>query len=313
MQAIANSRLAQVRARECDAVKAMVLGAGQLGNALAHDSGDDVTVLDRAALELTDRDAITRALEAHRPDVVINATAYNRVDEAESHPELAFEINAIVPGRIARSAVSVGARVVHVSTDYVFSGATGRPYVEDNLPAPLNVYGASKLAGEHLVLMHAPNALVVRTSGVFGIPAPRAAPSSNFVLAILRQAERATDQRRPLRVVADQVVSPTYASDLAAAIMTLVRQNVSGTIHVTNSGSCSWHEFAETIVAAAGIDVRVLPIGSDEYACAARRPAYSVLSNSRLTTYGIVMPHWRDALGRYLASLGITPAVNAAE
>jgi dTDP-4-dehydrorhamnose reductase len=265
----------------------------------------DALLLDRARLDLAALDRILPALADLHPHVVINAAAYNRVDEAESRPEYAFLINAIAPGWIARATAALGARLVHVSTDYVFDGTAAHAYREHDLPAPLNVYGASKLAGEQLVRAYAPDALVVRTSGVFGTPTAQARAQGNFVQAILRQARRGNaEEPAVLRVVDDQIVGPTYADDLAAAILQLAQRGERGLVHVTNSGACSWHEFACAIVAAMGLHATVAPIRSAERADAARRPAYSVLAHARLNGYGIKMADWRDALQRYLRTLG---------
>jgi dTDP-4-dehydrorhamnose reductase len=277
----------------------IVLGTGQLGAALVRLAGAEVRSLDRAALDLADLDAIEPALASERPAVLINAAAYNRVDEAERRPAEAFAVNAVAPGRLARAATSLGARFVHISTDYVFSGDVRRPYLEDDLPAPLGVYGASKLAGEHLVRAHAPDALIVRTGGVFGTPAGARRGRHNFVQAILAQARAS----QPLRVVDDQTVGPTYALDLACAILRLVDAGATGTVHVASAGCCTWYEFARAILDAAGLDIPVIPISSAERAAAARRPPYSVLDCTRLAAHGIVMPHWRDALKRYLAEV----------
>lgn len=283
----------------------LILGGGQLGNALAQHIEDEALLLDRSRLDLTALDTIMAVVTAERPEVVINAMAYNRVDEAESRPEHAFLINAVAPGCIARAAATAGARLVQLSTDYVFDGLAARPYREDDLPAPLSVYGASKLAGEQLARAYAPDALVVRTSGVFGTPTPRARVQSNFVQAILRQARRGSaGDPALLRVVDDQIVGPTYARDLAVAIVDLVWHGAHGIVHVTNDGSCSWYEFACAIVAAAEQHATVLPIPSAERADAARRPAYSVLAHERLHAYAMTMPHWRDALRRYLRAIG---------
>lgn len=295
----------------------LIIGAGQLGAALArlapqdpHWGAASVRLLDRAALDLADGQAIVGLLEALRPDMVINAAAYNRVDDAEAAPEQAFVANAIGPGRLARAATGIGARLVHVSTDYVFSGIdTGdapRPYREHDLPDPCSVYGASKLAGEHLVGAYAPGALIVRTSGVYGWRPPGG--KTSFVEAILRQAAVGT----PLQVVADQWVSPTYAADLARAILALARLDVRGIVHATNDGSCSWFEFARAILEDARLAVPISPVPSRERPTAARRPSYSVLDNGRLRALGIAMPHWRDALARYLRERNATPVGPAA-
>lgn len=273
----------------------LVIGTGQLGTALLREGRGELHALDRAALDLEDLDAIEPALAAARPAVVINAAAYNAVDAAERSPDRAFAVNATAPGRLARAAAAQGARFVHVSTDYVFGGDAARPYREEDLPAPLGVYGASKLAGEHLVRAYAPDALVVRTSVVFG--ARPGGKRSYFVHTILTQAR----EGRALRVVDDQVGGPTYAPDLARAILALVDRGVSGIVHVSNAGSCSRYEFARAILDAAGLDAQITPVAGSARPDIARRPRYSVLDCSRLTGLGITMPHWHDALGRYLA------------
>jgi dTDP-4-dehydrorhamnose reductase len=279
----------------------IVLGSGQLGTALATVGGPAVVVLGRADLDLTDGAAIQPRLAAVRPDLVINAAAYNRVDEAEQQPDLAFAVNATASGHIARACAALGTRFIHVSTDYVFDGSLGRPYAEDDLPAPLGVYGASKLAGEHLVQAYAgEHALIVRTSAVFGVAGEGAGKGGNFVRAILRQA----GAHQALRVVDDQTTSPTYAPDLARAILALAGTEARGLVHVTNGGSCTWHQFACAILELTGLDVPCLPISSESAPGRARRPAYSVLSGARLGTLGITMPTWRDGLERYLREIG---------
>jgi dTDP-4-dehydrorhamnose reductase len=279
----------------------IVLGNGQLGTALGAIGGSDLHVLRRTDLDLTDSAAIEPTLTSLRPDVVINAAAYNKVDEAEQRPDLAFAVNATGPAMPARACSAIGARLVHVSTDYVFDGSLGRAYLEDDLPSPLSVYGASKLAGEHLVRAYAgESALVVRTSAVFGVAAEGAGKGGNFVRAILRQATAG----QPLRVVDDQTTSPTYAPDLARAILALVEQDAHGLIHVTNSGHCTWHQFALAILELSGLDVPCIGIASEPVAGRARRPRYSVLSGARLASLGIALPSWRDALERYLREIG---------
>ncbi len=278
----------------------VVLGNGQLGTALATVGGSDVHVLRRADLDLTDGAAIASALATIQPTIVINAAAYNKVDEAEQRPDLAFAVNATAPAMLARACSAIGARFVHVSTDYVFDGSLGRAYVEDDLPAPLGVYGASKLAGEHLARAYAgERALVVRTSAVFGAAEEGTGKGGNFVRAILRQASAGN----PLRVVDDQTTSPTYAPDLARAVLALAEREAHGLIHVTNSGHCTWHQFALAILELSGLDVPCLGIASAPAPGRARRPGYSVLSGARLTSLGITLPSWRDALERYLGEI----------
>lgn len=285
----------------------VVLGNGQLGTALAALGGPAIRVFDRAILDLGDAGAIEPALTAAGPEVVINAAAYNKVDEAERRPDLAFAINAIAPAAIARACAAIGARIIHVSTDYVFNGALGRPYLEDDLPAPLGVYGASKLAGEQLVRAYAGDrALIVRTSAVFGTAGAEVGKGGNFVRSIVRQAAAG----QPLRVVNDQTTCPTYAPDLARVILSLADSPAGGLLHVTNAGACTWYQFAQAILELAGLDVPLTPTVSEPLPDRARRPAYSVLSGARLAALGITMPPWRDALARYLGEIGVIPATS---
>ncbi len=276
----------------------VVVGTGQLGTALAGTDRDDLVILNRRVLDITQEEQIESVLGSLAPAVVINAAAYNRVDDSEKSPEVAFAINAIAPGRLARVATALAARFVHISTDYVFSGDLNRPYREDDLPMPLGVYGASKLAGEHLVQAYAPGALIARTSGLFGVTRRR--HSSNFVGAILRQARGGA----PLRVVADKTASPTYAVDLAVALLALVDQGTSGIVHITNQGSCTWHALACAILEEAGLSVPVEAVATTAVGDVARRPLYSVLDLGHLASHGVTMPHWRDALRRYMTQLG---------
>jgi dTDP-4-dehydrorhamnose reductase len=279
----------------------VVLGNGQLGTALARIGGATVTILDRTVLDLAQLEAIAPTILRYQPEVVINAAAYNAVDGAEAHPEQAFSVNAIAPGLIARAATRAGARFVTVSTDYVFDGDAHEPYLEDAIPRPLGVYGASKLAGEYLALANAPQALVVRTSTVFG--AARSGRPAGFINAILRKLESNPDA---LEVVTDQRNAPTYAVDLATTIFALLERGAAGVIHVANAGTCSRYELALATVEALGLTVPVVPVTTEERPDTARRPRYSALGSSRLPGFGIEMPHWRDALNRYLRELGKT-------
>jgi dTDP-4-dehydrorhamnose reductase len=275
-------------------VRALVAGsAGQLGRELVAQLGGEVAWEgDRALLDVTDGAAVAGLVARVRPDVVFNATAFNRVDAAESEPLAAFAVNAVGAHWLARAAREAGALIVHVSTDYVFDGTASRPYREDDLPRPLGAYGASKLAGEHLVAAAGGEHLVVRTSGVLGRGGSEQKGGS-FVDRIVTQARSG----RPLRVVADQVFAPTCASDLSVALVALARAGARGLVHVTNAGSCSWHELAVAALAAAGVEAPVERIRAAALGLAARRPAYSVLDTSRGTALGLPpQRHWRDAL-----------------
>jgi dTDP-4-dehydrorhamnose reductase len=275
-------------------VRAVVVGSGgQLGRELVTLLGDDVVWAgDRAEIDATDGTAVAALVARERPDVLFNATAYNRVDAAESEPGAALAVNAAAPHFLARAARDAGAVLVHYSTDYVFDGTASTPYREDDPPRPLGVYGASKLAGEHLVAAAGGEHLVVRTSGVLGRGGSEQKGGS-FVERIVAQARAG----KPLRVVADQVFAPTRAADLAAASIALVRAGASGVFHVTNAGSCSWHELACAALAAAGLHVPVEPIRAADLALPARRPPYSVLSCEKYLDLGLPpLRHWREAL-----------------
>jgi dTDP-4-dehydrorhamnose reductase len=275
-------------------VRALVAGAeGQLGVALCRRLGSRLAWAGgRAELDVRDAEAVRRRVGEVRPDVVINASAYNKVDRAETEPGEALAVNAEGPLHIARAAREVGALVVHVSTDYVFDGRRSEPYREEDRPNPTSAYGVSKLAGELLVASAAPEHLVVRTSGVFGAGGSKAKGGS-FVERILARARAG----EPLRVVADQVFSPTYAPDLAGGVLALVEAGARGLFHVTNQGSCTWHEMATAALEIAGPRVAVQAIRTEELGAAARRPAYSVLDNARYLGLGLTpLRPWREAL-----------------
>jgi dTDP-4-dehydrorhamnose reductase len=279
-------------------VRVVLTGSeGQLGRELLAQLEDEIVLAGgRGSLDVTDAAVLARVIRV-RPDVVINTAAYNRVDDAEGDPLAAFHVNAIAPRLLARAARDAGALIVHFSTDYVFDGARSRPYREDDLPRPLSVYGASKLAGELLVAASGAEHLLVRTSGVLG-RGGSAQKGGSFVERILTRAGAG----QPLRVVADQVFAPTVAKDLAAATIALVRAGARGLVHVTNAGSCSWRELAGAAIELAGLDVPVEPITTAELRRPAPRPAYSVLDTSRYRGLGLPpLRPWREALADCVA------------
>jgi dTDP-4-dehydrorhamnose reductase len=271
--------------------------AGQLGRALVSLLGPQTAWAGgRDELDVTDSAAIARVLDRVRPDVVINAAAFNDVDGAEADPAPAMAVNAVGAGHLARACRQRGAVLVHVSSDYVFDGAKREPYREDDCPRPLNAYGVSKLAGCLLVAAADGPHVIVRTSGVFG-PGGNRVKGGSFVERILARARSG----QALRVVADQVFSPTYAPDLAAALVALVDRGARGLVHVTNRGSCSWHELATVALEMAGVRATVEAIGSRELGAPARRPPYSVLANERARAAGVgPLRPWRDALAEFL-------------
>ena len=275
-------------------MKALIAGsAGQLGRELLARLGDEVVWAGgKGELDVTDAAAVAALVSRVRPTIVFNAAAYNRVDGAEEDPAGAFAVNALGPRALARAARETGALVVHFSTDYVFDGALARPYREDDRPGPLSVYGASKLAGEMLVAASGADHLVVRTSGVLG-RGGSAQKGGSFVDRILTRARAGL----PLRVVGDQVFAPTIAGDLARAAIALARAGARGLVHVTNEGSCSWHELAVAALGLAGLAVPVERIATADLGAPARRPAYSVLDCSRALRLGLApLRPWREGL-----------------
>jgi dTDP-4-dehydrorhamnose reductase len=279
-------------------MKVLVTGsAGQVGAALLASAPDGVHAVgcDRSRLDLADTAAIRRIVEAERPAVVINCAAYTAVDKAESERELAFAINANAPAALAHACRQVGARLVHVSTDYVFDGRGPRPYRPDDPTAPLSVYGESKLAGERAVAAEGGlDWRVVRTAWVYS------AGGKNFLNTMLRLLA----ERDEVRVVADQVGTPTSAPTLSSFLWAVARTDGEpGVLHYTDAGVASWYDFAVAIheeARAAGRisnHPRIVPIATEDYPTPARRPAYSVLdARSSLARVGATRPHWRVAL-----------------
>jgi dTDP-4-dehydrorhamnose reductase len=281
---------------------------GQVSLALARalaSAGHDRVMFARPDVDLDDRASIRAAVAAAKPDIVINAAAYTAVDRAEDEPELAFRINRDGAGVVAAAAADIGAPILHVSTDYVFDGTAKAPYVEEHLASPLGVYGQSKFAGELAVAAANPRHVIVRTSWVCS------PDGNNFMKTMLRLA----GERPELRVVNDQHGSPTFADDLAAALVGMLPVICAaasgapqfGTFHACNAGETTWHNFAREIVdrseAFGRRVVTVLPISTAEFPTRAKRPAYSVLSTRKLVdVYGISLPAWRDGLDRTLAS-----------
>lgn len=278
----------------------MTGAGGQLGRALVSGLGDRVVcALGRGELDVTDADAVAAAVRSARPDAIFNAAAYNKVDAAETEPHEAMAVNGTGPLHLARAAEEAGALLVHVSTDYVFDGARSEPYAEEDAPRPINVYGVSKRAGELMVdavAASGASTLLVRTSGVFG-PGGSRAKGGSFVDRILERARAGA----PLRVVDDQRFAPTYAPDLAEALIALVDRRARGLVHVANEGACTWHELALAVLELAGLKAAVEPIPAAELGAPARRPPCSVLSTARYRDLiGRPLRPWRAALAEML-------------
>jgi dTDP-4-dehydrorhamnose reductase len=281
-------------------VKYAVLGAaGQLGRDLCSRLPDEVVPLTRAEADLTQRGALGKLLDGLRPDVVINCAAYNFVDRAEDEPDAAFAVNAWAVRELAVACDELGAVLVHFSTDHVFGLDATRhtPYAEDDAPGPVSVYGLSKLSGEYLLRTLCPQHIVVRTCGLYGAWGS-GGKGGNFVETMLRL----TRELRSVRVVSDQVCTPTYTADLAAAVVSLLKMGTYGLYHVTNAGACSWHEFARTIFELEKLDVDLTAISSAAFGAKARRPAYSVLDAAAHRKLGLpALRPWQEALAAYLA------------
>jgi dTDP-4-dehydrorhamnose reductase len=271
-------------------VKLLVTGAaGMLGRDVllaAGNAGHDVVGYGRAELDVTNPETVARRFDLERPDVVINCAAWTDVDGAETAEEQAFAINGKGAGTVAAAAAEIEARVLHVSTDYVFDGAKGAPYVESDQPAPLSAYGRTKLAGEEAVAAANKRHFIVRSAGLYGLG------GRNFVDTMLRLAERQNE----VTVVRDQVGSPTYTWHLAYGIVRLIEGLEYGIHHMAAAGQCSWYEFAREIFERSGADCHVAPCTTDEYPMLARRPAWSVLGSER----GRSLPPWQEGLDAYL-------------
>lgn len=273
---------------------------GQLGtdlvDALRQSSSFEVIPLTHEDADCRDANAVRNVLLSSRPQTVINCAAYVRVDECEDYPEEAFRVNALGAFHIARACAEIDAVCVYVSTDYVFDGTKETPYVESDVPNPINVYGASKLAGEHLVRQAAPRSLIVRMATLFGKTGARG-KGGNFVETIIAKAKA----EEPLKILNDVRMSPTYTRDAAIALVNLIENSAVGIFHVVNDGACSWYEFAEQTLDFVGLHASIRPVSSSEYITRARRPKNSALQSKRSN---VKLRPWREALAGYLAEKG---------
>jgi dTDP-4-dehydrorhamnose reductase len=277
-------------------MRVLIIGAsGMLGHDLQKVwTGDELIPASSKDADIRDRDEVRALVSRARPDAIVLAAAYTDVDGSERNSELAFAINGQGTENVARAATEIGAAILYVSTDYLYDGTGSRAYEPADAIRPLNVYGKSKAAGEAAVRAHATASCIVRTSWLFG------AGGASFPEKILRAAET----RPELTVVADQTGSPTFTRDLAGVIRDLVRKKVHGVLNVTNSGSCTWREFAAEVLRQAGRgEVRVTPITTAQAARLAERPRYSVLAPTSLHAHGITLRSWQDAVTAYLKDL----------
>ena len=270
-------------------MKVLLTGSGgQLGQELVEilpQRGCEVVALTRGELDVADSGSVGEALETHAPDLIINSAAYTNVDACETEGEVAYKANALGPRNLAQHGERRGCEVLHISTNYVYDGTSDRPYEPFEPPNPISAYGRTKLAGEEYVRSLTNSWYIVRSAGVYG-------RGRNFVRTMLRLGV----ERDALKVKDDEFISPTYAADLAEGIVGVIEGEHYGHYHLTNSGSCSWYEFAKEIFSLAGVEVEVVPVPGSEYPLPAARPSNGVLS----ALGSPELRHWREALEDYL-------------
>ena len=280
-------------------MKIAVIGAnGQLGSDLmsVFSETHDVVGLTHADIEITSIDSVKTVISGLKPDIVLNTAAYHIVPEAEKFPEKAFSINGTGALNLAKICQDQDVRLVHYSTDYVFDGVKQKPYTEDDRPNPLNVYANTKLSGEYFALNYCEHSFVVRISGIYG-KVPCRAKGGNFITTMLKFAK----EKPEVRVVADEVLTPTPTSDIAKNTAALVKTDAFGLYHMSSAGEVSWYEFARTIWDTLKLETPLYPASVKDFPLVVKRPFYSVLDNQNLRKAGIDnMPHWKEALIQFL-------------
>ena len=275
----------------------LITGAnGQLGNEMRllaeKNTGYHYYFTDVAELDICDEKAVAAYIEEHLIDIVVNCAAYTAVDKAEEHEDLCMRINRDAVRNLGEAAHAVGAKVIHVSTDYVFDGTSCRPYLESDATCPVSVYGRTKLAGEQALMEVCPDSVIIRTAWLYS------EYGNNFMKTVLRLGK----ERDELRFIFDQVGTPTYAGDLAVAMLTVLERAeagkfIPGIYHFSDEGVCSWYDFTVKILQIAGMNNRVIPIETKDYPTPASRPHYSVLNKGKIkSTYGLTIPHWETSL-----------------
>jgi dTDP-4-dehydrorhamnose reductase len=282
-------------------MKILITGAyGQLGSEMAvllkkyHDF--EIILTDIDTLDICDKNAVRQFFEQKKPDFIVNCAAYTAVDKAENDVDLCYKINRDAVENLAEASAKIGAKIIHISTDYVFDGTANIPYKEEEKICPASVYGKSKAAGEEVLLKNNPDSIIIRTAWLYSIF------GNNFVKTMLLLGV----EREQISVVFDQIGTPTNAADLADAIIKIIISNnfVSGIYHYSNEGVCSWYDFAKAIFELKNLLCEVLPIESSQYPVPAPRPHYSVLNKAKIkSTFGIKIPHWRESLKNVLNEL----------
>ncbi len=280
-------------------------GNGQLGSELRELAQEfpsfEMVFTDVAELDITNAGAVQKIMQAEKPAYLINCAAYTAVDKAEAEPEMARKLNALAPGILATESFKAGCRMIHISTDYVFDGTNHTPYTEDEPANPASVYGRTKQEGEQFCLGNNPRSIIIRTAWLYS------AFGNNFVKTMIRLGQ----ERDQLGVIFDQVGTPTYAQDLARAILQIVaktasgeKEFVAGIYHFSNEGVCSWYDFARAVLEMYGIDCMVNPIHTIDYPTPAKRPHYSILDKSKIkTTFELQIPYWRNSLTKCIEKL----------
>lgn len=287
--------------------KIAIIGShGQLGTDLLRVLGQNtdyqISPLTHRDIEITDKESVRTILDKIKPDIIINTAAYHRVNEIESNPEKAFMVNGIANKNLAEYTLTQKQTLIFFSSDYVFGVDKERniPYRETDCPGPINIYGISKLIGEQIIRYTNPKHFIIRTTGLFGI-AGSSEKGGNFVEIVLQKAK----ENSIVRMVDDQVSTPTYSLDLARQINNLLKTNEYGLYHATAEGYCSWYEFTKEIFKLTNIKVRLEPISSSELMQKVKRPSYSVLENANLKKLGInIMRSWKEGLKDYLKEKG---------
>jgi dTDP-4-dehydrorhamnose reductase len=294
---------------------AVVGGTGQLGDDVVRAfaaSGDTVIALSHADMDITVLESVSATMDDVRPDLIVNTAAMHHVERCEENPQMAFEVNALGPRNLAMVARSLHAKLMHISTDYVFDGSRRQPYLETDLPRPLNTYGNTKLAGEYYVRSVADSHFVLRTSGLYGKSPCRGKSGLNFV-DLMRKLGM---ERGKVRVVDSEIITPTSTSQLAQQMVLLGRSDNFGLFHATAEGSCSWFDFAREIFRISNLAVEVEPAKLEEFPAKVPRPGYSVLENTALKAIGMnALGPWQAALREYLecnrlTGLAVTVSAN---
>jgi dTDP-4-dehydrorhamnose reductase len=286
-------------------VKALITGGGgQLASDLQQLLGDDAVALSHAELDIANPHALARAIEESEPDVVLNCAAFHNLDVCESEPDQAWAVNV----RAVREMAQRAPRLVHLSTNYVFDGRRDEPYAEHDLPAPRSVYALTKLAGEHAALAYGERSLVIRAAGLYGLHGS-VSKGGNFVQRMLARA-RENDPTRPLKMVADQRLQPTFTADLAAAIVEALEREATGVVHLTAADACSWHEFTVAIMELAGLDVPVEAVSTTIAPGGVDRPLNGVLARPHADALGLgALRSWREGLEDYMTRAGLAAAL----